>query len=153
MANGLQRRPLSVGRWLDWPFRRLFEDLYQGVEDEAGRLPQLWGEGRFVPAVDVSEDENRVVLTAEVPGISADDLDVSVDNGVLTIRGEKKEESESEKAGYHRIERCYGRFERRVRLPDYVDAEKIQATYKDGVLKLEMPKAEAAKARSIQIKG
>ena len=67
MANGLQRRNPTGSRWLDWPFRRLFEDLYQGVEDEAGRLPQLWGEGRFVPAVDVSEDEDHVILTAEVP--------------------------------------------------------------------------------------
>ena len=153
MANALQRRPSSTARWLDWPFRRLFEDLYQGVEDETHRLPQLYGEGRFVPAVDVTEDEDHVVLTAEVPGMSPDDLDVSVDNGVLTVRGEKREESTSEKAGYHRIERRYGQFERRVRLPDYVDVEKIAASYKDGVLKLEMPKSEAAKARSIQIKG
>ena len=153
MANALRRRPSSTARWLDWPFRRLFEDLYQGVEDEADRWPHLWGEGRFVPAVDVFEDQDQVVLTAEVPGMAREDLDVSVDNGVLTIRGEKKEGSKAEQAGYHRIESRYGRFERRVRLPDYVDAEKIQATYKDGVLKLEMPKAEAAKARSIQIKG
>jgi len=153
MANGLQRRNPTGSRWLDWPFRRLFEDLYQGVEDEAGRLPQLWGEGRFVPAVDVSEDEEHVTLTAEVPGMSPDDLDVTVDNGVLTIRGEKKVEEKSDNAGYHRIERRYGHFERRVRLPDYVDVDKIEAGYKDGVLKLQMPKAEAAKSRSIQIKG
>ena len=153
MANGLQKRQAGTSRWADWPFRRLFEDLYQGVEDETHRLPQLWGEGRFVPAVDVSEDEDHVILTAEVPGMSPDDLDVTVDNGILTIRGEKKGEATSEKAGYHRIERRYGQFERRVRLPDYVDVEKIAASYKDGVLKLEMPKSEAAKARSIQIKG
>ena len=153
MVDGLQRRQQGLARWSDWPFHRLFEDLYQGVEDEAVRLPQLWGEGHFVPAVDVSEDEDHVILTAEVPGMGREDLDVSVDNGVLTIRGEKKEETKSEKAGYHRIERRYGQFERRVRLPDYVDVEKIQATYKDGVLTLEMPKAEAAKAHSIQIKG
>jgi len=151
MANALQRR-YPGGSWLEWPFRRLFDDVFEGFEGEGSRLPQLWAEGRFVPAVDVSEDDDQVVLTAEVPGMDRSDLDVSVDNGVPTIRGEKKEEQKSEKAGWHRVERRYGQFERRVRLPESVDVQKIKASYKDGVLRLEMPKAETARARSIQIK-
>lgn len=85
--------------------------------------------------------------------MARDDLEVTVDNGVLTLRGEKKEEEKTEGKDYHRVERRYGRFERHIRLPQYVDTEKIEATYKDGVLKLRMPKAEAARARPIQIKG
>jgi HSP20 family protein len=127
----------------------MFEDLFEGLED---RLPEFYGEGRFVPAIDVTEDEDNVVLTAEVPGMTKEDLDVTVDNGVLTLRGEKKEESEDKGKDYHRVERRYGRFERRIRLPQYVNAEAIGASYQDGILKLTMPKAEAAKTRSIQIK-
>ena len=153
MANALQRRPRSLARWMEWPFRRLFDDLYQGLEEEGDLWPQLWGEQRFVPAIDVSEGEGDVVLTAEVPGMGKEDLEVTVDNGVLTLRGEKREEKETKEAGYHRVERRYGHFERRVRLPDYVDPDKIQATCKDGVLKLVMPKTEAAKAKSIRITG
>ncbi len=143
------RRPLS--RYFSTPFRRLFEDFFDTVERESG-LPEPWSEGRFVPAIDVSEDEEAVTVTAEVPGMSRDDLEVSVDNGVLTLRGEKKEEEVSEEADYHRVERRYGQFERRMRLPNYVDAEGIDAAYEDGVLKLTMPKTEAARTKQIEIK-
>lgn len=134
---------------MGWPFR-LFEDLFEGLEES--EWPTLAREGRFVPAIDVSESEDAVTLTAEVPGMDKDDLEVSVDNGVLTVRGEKKEEQERKEDNFHRIERRYGQFERRIRLPQYVDAEKINAEYKHGVLKLQMPKSEAARAKQIQIK-
>ena len=149
MVAIIRRRPAEVARRLGWPFRHLFEDFF---EDTERGLPQLWTEGRFVPAIDVSEDEDAVTLAAEVAGMGKDDLDVTIDNGVLTLKGEKKEEETTEGASYHRVERRYGQFERRIRLPDYVDAEKAEATYKDGVLTLRLPKAEAARARSIQIK-
>jgi HSP20 family protein len=149
MADALQRRPRSLSRALDWPFRRLFEDFVQGLEPG---LPELWSEGRFVPAVDVSEDADGVTLTAEIPGMSREDIEVTVDNGVLTLAGEKRTEETREETGYHRTERRYGRFERRIRMPQYVDVDSIDATYKDGVLTLRMPRAEAAKARSVQIK-
>ncbi len=148
MADMVRRRGAPLARWLDVPFRRLFEDFLEG---EAG-LPELWAEGRFVPAIDVTEDEDQVKLTAEVPGMGKEDLDVSIDNGVLTLRGEKKEEETTEEKNYHRVERRYGHFERRIRLPQYVDAEGIEAEYADGVLKLTMPKTEAAKAKQIQIR-
>jgi HSP20 family protein len=151
MADIMRRRPRSLVRGWDWPFRRLFEDFY-GDSGEEGGLPELWSQGRFVPAIDVSEDEESLTLTAEVPGMASEDLDVTVDNGVLTLRGEKREEETREGTGYHRVERRYGQFERRIRLPNYVDAEKIDASYRDGVLRLVMPKVEAAKTKSIQIK-
>jgi HSP20 family protein len=151
MADIMRRRPRSLGRGWDWPFRRFFEDLYGDSEEGTG-LPELWSQGRFVPAIDVAEDDESLTLTAEVPGMKSEDLDVTVDNGVLTLRGEKREEQTKEGGGYHRVERRYGQFERRIRLPNYVDPEKIDASYKDGVLRLVMPKMEAAKTKSIQIK-
>ncbi len=133
------------------PFQRLFEEFFEDLEGETG-LTQMRRTGRFIPAVDVTEDENSVVLTAEVPGMEKEDLEVSIDNGVLTLRGEKKEEDVAEEAGYHRVERRFGQFERRLRLPDYVDTEKVDASYENGVLKLTLSKTETARARSIEIK-
>lgn len=151
MADIVRRRPRSLDRCFGWPFRRFFEDFFQDFDRDFG-LPELWRGDRFVPAIDVREDDEAVTLTAEIPGMAKEDLEVTIDNGVLTLKGEKKEGEVSEEAGYHRVERRYGRFERRIRLPGYVDAEKIEATYKDGLLKLRMPKAEVAKSRSIPIK-
>lgn len=149
MADIVRRRPSGLRRRLGWPFGSLFEDLFEGLEEE---MPELRGERRFVPAIDVSESENEVTLTAEVPGMGKEDLEVTVDNGVLTLRGEKKQEEEHEAEDFHRIERRYGRFERSVRLPEYVDAEQIEADYNDGVLTLHMPKSERARAKQIEIK-
>ena len=131
------------------PFMRLFEDWFNTNE---GGVPELWTEGRFMPALDVTEDESMLSLTAELPGVSKDDIDVSIEDGVLSLRGEKKEEAKSEGTGWHRLERRYGRFERRIRLPDYVDAENVDAEFKDGVLKLSVPKAERARPRTIKVK-
>ena len=152
MADILLRRPMAINSVWDWPFRELFDDLFEHSDAESTGLPELWAERRFVPAIDVSEDQDGVTLTAEVAGIAKENLAVTVDNGVLTLKGQKKEEGTTEGADWNRVERRYGDFERRIRLPDYVDAGKIEATYKDGVLKLRMPKAEAAKPKAIQIK-
>lgn len=140
-----------MGRPWGWPLDRWFEDVFETLGE--GRLPELWSQGQFVPSIDVVEGSDSLTLTAEVPGMTKDDIEVTVDNGVLALRGEKKEEKTTEEAGYHRVERRYGQFERRIRLPQYVDANKIKATYKDGVLKLTMPKAEAAKTKAIRIEG
>lgn len=149
MAGNLMRRPRSLSR--TWHPFRLFEDFLGGTDAGFG-LPDLWAEERFVPAIDVTEDENGLALTAEVPGIEKDDLDVAFEDGVLIIRGEKKEEKKTETAGTHRLERRYGHFERRIRLPDNVDTGKIEASYRDGVLKLAIPKSEQARPRAIEIK-
>ncbi|MCD6416762.1 MAG: Hsp20/alpha crystallin family protein [Planctomycetes bacterium] len=151
MAEIVRRRPNSLRRDLGSPFWNLFEDFFGEV---AGRslLPKLWSEDGFLPAINVSEDKEKVTVTAEVPGMAKDDLEVSLDNGVLTLRGEKKEENVSDETNFHRVERRYGRFERRMRLPSYVDAEKTDASYKDGVLTLEIPKTASATVRSIEIR-
>jgi len=151
MADIVKRRPGALSAYFGWPFQRLFEEMFEDWDRESP-LPDLRRGARFVPAIDVTEDENSVTLTAEIPGMEREDLDVTVDDGVLTLKGEKRDEQVSDETGFHRVERRYGQFERRIRLPEYVDAEKIEATYKDGVLKLTMPKSEAAKAKSIEIR-
>ncbi len=152
MTGIVCRRPRPLAQRWSWPLGRLFEDVFEGLEDQGVRLPQLWGEGQFVPALDVTEDDEGLTLTAEMPGLDREDLEVSIDDHVLTLRGEKKEEETTEGANVHRVERRYGHFERHIRLPAYVDTEKVEASYKDGVLRLRMPKAEAAKAKIVQIK-
>jgi HSP20 family protein len=150
MADIVRRRPLGLSRRFGWPFSSLVDDVLANLDPEM-RMPEGYIEGRFVPALDIAEDSDSVTLTAELPGMSKDDLEVSIEDGVLTLRGEKKEEQTSEGKNFHRVERRYGRFERRIQLPQNVDTEKIEATFQDGVLKLTMPKAAAAKARQIKI--
>jgi HSP20 family protein len=108
----------------------------------------------WCPVVDVRETQDQLMLQAELPGVTADDVDVSVENGVLTISGEKKQEVREGEEGsnYHLVERRYGRFERRFTLPRTVDAEKVAANYESGILTVTLPKAERARPRRIQIK-
>lgn len=108
----------------------------------------------WCPVVDVHETKDELVFHAELPGMASDDVEVSVENGVLTISGEKKQEVEEgeEKTDYHLVERRYGRFERRFSLPRTVDAERVSAEFANGVLTIQLPKAEAAKPRKIEVK-
>ena len=103
------------------------------------------------PAADISETDDMVEVKAELPGMDPKEIDVSVDNGVLTIRGEKKFEDEEKKGDYHRIERSYGSFFRSFQLPHEVDEKKVKAKYKDGVLHLTLPKSASAKPKRIEI--
>jgi len=105
------------------------------------------------PAIDISENENEIVLNAEVPGCKAEDIDISVHGNTLTLSGEKKHEEEKEEKGCYHMERSYGSFRRDLTLPSDVDAEKVDASCKNGVLKVKLPKAERAKAKKIKIKG
>src|SRR5208337_3645813 len=105
----------------------------------------------FVPAVDVYEDEKKVVLKLEVPGIDEKDLDVSVENNTLTVKGERKFEKEEKEENFHRIERRYGSFFRAFTLPSTVDTENVKAGYDSGVLKLELDKKAEAKPKQIKI--
>jgi len=100
----------------------------------------------------VSETDEALTVKAELPGIAEKDIDISISDGILTIKGEKKHEKEEEKACYHTVERRYGSFSRTMRLPTDVDSEKVDATFKDGVLRLALPKSEASKPRKIEIK-
>ncbi len=107
--------------------------------------------GEWVPALDVSERENEVVVKAEIPGMSKEDIKVSVKDDMLTISGEKKREEREEGENWHRVERTYGSFKRMLTLPS-VDNEKVEARYKDGVLEIRLPKQESAKPKEIPIK-
>jgi len=105
----------------------------------------------FVPAVDVYEDGEKVVLKLEVPGIEEKDIDVRVENHTLTVKGERKFEKEEKEENFHRIERSYGSFYRAFTLPSTVDTENVQANYHAGVLKLEMKKKAEAQPKQIKV--
>lgn len=105
----------------------------------------------WVPTLDISETKDDLVIKAEVPGLEPKDIDISLSDGILTIKGEKKEEREEKEEDYYLMERCYGSFARSIQLPKRVQSDKIQATYKNGVLKIVLPKSEEAKKKEIKI--
>ena len=104
-----------------------------------------------MPAIDLSEDKDNFVLKAELPGMKKEEIEISLHEGVVTISGERKQEEKHESADMYRSERFFGRFHRTVSLPSAVDAEKVTASYKDGILMVTLPKSEAAKRKQIQI--
>jgi HSP20 family protein len=104
------------------------------------------------PAIDISENENEIAVTAEVPGCKAEDVDISVNGNMLTISGEKKQQQEKKEKGYYHYERYYGGFRREITLPAEVETDKIEAVCKDGVLSVKLPKAEKTKAFKVKIK-
>jgi HSP20 family protein len=120
--------------------------LRRGDGEEA-----TWGQGVWAPPVDIYETDDAFLLKADLPGFTKDDVTIEMQQNRLIIRGERKRETEAKEDQYHRLERAYGRFERAFWLPTTVDAEKIQATFKDGVLELRLPKSEAAKPKRIAI--
>ncbi len=122
---------------------RVFEDFFSG-----------WGvrKGQFLPPVDIHETESEVVVTVEVPGLTAKEIDISVSEDALTISGEKKGEHEEKGKNYHVVERSYGSFQRTIPLPAAVKSAEAAATCKEGVLTITLPKAEKAKVRKIEIK-
>jgi len=134
--------------WLPREFRRLVEDFFA---DTFFAPAARFLEGTWNPAVDIAETDNEYIVAVEVPGMKKDDIKVTLQDNVLTIKGERKKESEAHKGTYHRVERCYGTFERSFTLPSTIKADKIQAKYEDGILKLTLPKAEEVKAKEIPI--
>jgi len=108
--------------------------------------------GKWFPSVDVSETKNDLIVKAELPGIDPKDIDISLNDGYLTIKGERKQEKEEKEENYHFIERSYGSFTRSVRLPNEVQRDKISASYKNGILKVTLPKSEEAKKKEVKIK-
>jgi HSP20 family protein len=127
---------------------RLFEDASRGWRSDEPSATTTWS-----PAVDIFETEGEIVVKAELPGMDRKDIALSLENNVLTIRGERRFEKEAKEDNYHRIERAYGGFSRSFSIPTTVDEEKIRADYKDGVLKIALPKREQAKPKQIQIAG
>jgi HSP20 family protein len=108
--------------------------------------------GDWSPRVDISETDNEFVVKAEIPEVKKEDVKVSVDNGVLTIQGERKQEKEEKGKKFHRVERYYGSFVRSFTLPDNVDETKVKATFKDGMLSLQIPKTAETKPKAIEVK-
>jgi HSP20 family protein len=136
------RGPLTL------PRSRVFDWFFDGAE-----LPDLWeGEREWVPAFDVSETEEALIVKAELPGIEVKDIDITLTDGLLTIKGEKKRETEDTRENYHRIERRYGSFSRTLNLRQEVKAEAIEASYKDGVLTVSLPKGEEHQPKRIEVK-
>ncbi len=131
-------------------FNREFGRMLPGfADDDSQVVGSTWA-----PAVDIKEEDDKFVIHADIPGVSPDDIEVSMEQGVLTIKGERKHEAEENKEGYHRVERAYGTFMRRFALPENVDAGKVSATSKDGVLELVLPKAQQGdQPRKIKVEG
>jgi len=123
---------------------RLFEDFFS--ESLKRRTDGFWS-----PRVDISERDDEILLTAELPGVSRDDIKVTLQDNVLTLKGEKREERERKDKKHHVLERAYGSFQRSFTLPACVETDKITASYKDGLLKIRLPKTEEAKAKEIKI--
>ena len=139
------------------PFREL-----RNLQDEMTRLfvgvaPRGNGEqlahGAWMPSVDIYEDQNRLVLEADLPGLNRDDFELSVENNVITLKGERKFEKKVEGDNYHRVERSYGSFARSFTLPQTVTAEGATADFENGILRVSLPKREETKARKIEISG
>jgi len=125
---------------------RLFESFLVGRP-----LRRVWEEGEWLPALDLTETAREVIVKAEIPGLEPKDIDISLSQNVLTIKGEKKRKREEKEEDYHLVERSYGAFTRSVELPVEVNSEKISASYKNGILRIVLPKSEEAKKKEIKI--
>jgi HSP20 family protein len=146
----------TLARWE--PLQEL-EDIQNHLSTFFNRAPIRRGNGRedlaladWSPTADISEDENEYVIKAELPELKKDDVKVTVENGVLTISGERKFEKEEKKKKYHRVERAYGRFVRSFALPDNADPAKVKAEFKEGVLTVHLPKSEERKPKQVEVK-
>jgi HSP20 family protein len=131
-----------------WSPFRAFAD----IERDLDRAWNGNGNSPWMPAVDVRETENAYLVEADLPGLKKEDIDVQVHDNIVTIRGERKQEEQEDKDRYARFERRYGRFERSFRLSDRIDTGKVEASYRDGVLRLELAKREEAKPRQIEVR-
>jgi HSP20 family protein len=130
--------------------RRDMDRLWESVFERGVRRAE--DEGEWLLSLDVAETKNEIVVKAEVPGLDPKDIDISLSDGLLTIKGEKKQEREEKEEDYHLVERSYGTFTRSIRLPKEVQRDKISASYKNGVLKVVLPKSEEAKKKEVKIK-
>jgi len=143
--------------------RDMFEDTFMGLQQEMNRLFDSFfsdfgtglarpAEMSWLPQLDVKETDETVEVTAELPGLDEKDLEVTLDDGSLILKGEKKAEKEEKVKGYHRVERTFGSFYRRVPIPTEVDEDKIEARFEKGVLNIKLPKTKAAKAKTVPVR-
>lgn len=149
MARGLR----ILDPWRDFGslqerINRMFDDTIRTLYPQGGEELER---GTWIPAVDINETEDGYVVKADLPGMKKEDIQIDLKNNTLTLKGEKKFEEKVSKDNYVRTERTYGTFVRSFTLPHNVDAEKIRASYKDGVLELTLPKKEEAKPKQIKV--
>jgi HSP20 family protein len=150
---------MAIVRWE--PFRdlvgiqdrmnRLFDEAFRGVSRGASSDEDWALGGSWAPAVDIYEQGGAIVLQAELPGVDPKDVDIRVENSTLTLRGQRQLDKEVKREDYHRVERAYGTFSRVFTLPTVVDTQNIKADFKDGLLRLTLPKREEAKPKQISI--
>jgi HSP20 family protein len=154
---------LTVPGEAEWPtsaeaMRRLMQDMLQDPLAGFGQLDRWFGDfspRRFEPRLDVVDQGHSLCLTVELPGMEREDVELTVEDDALVLRGEKKVEAQTEEEGCYRLERAYGRFQRLIPLPDGVDVDKVEATFAKGVLTIQVPKAatEKPRGRRLQITG
>jgi len=153
---------MSLVRWnpardlATWPsdlfgmqreMNRMFDNFFRTSDRSEDSSLTVW-----TPAVDITEHDDDFAVKVELPGINKDDVKITLDSNILTLRGEKKQEKETKKENYHRVERSYGSFQRSFTLPANVKSDKIDASYKDGILTINLPKAEEAKPKQVEVK-
>jgi HSP20 family protein len=146
---------MALARWT--PYRdmmsvrdemnRVLNEVFgRGANDESA-----WSSGTWSPPVDIYETDEALVMKAELPGFSKDEISIELKENTLLVRGERKREDEVKEGNYHRMERAYGAFQRSFLLPTTVDQEKVKASYKDGILELRLPKVQAAQPKRIAV--
>ena len=145
---------MDLVRWK--PFRDLAamqEEMNRLFDRFFGRFSERreFDEGMWSPFVDISETKDDLVITAEIPGMNKDDIKISINDNILCLKGEKKQDKKVEEENYHRVERSYGTFHRSFTLPATVQQDQVKATYRDGILRVTLPKAEEAKPKEIAI--
>lgn len=140
--------PFRDLRTLQEEVNRLFSTNMTRAFDDEGI-----GRGAWAPSVDIYENKDQIVLEAELPGMKQDEFDLTIENNVITLRGERRFEKTDESDNYHRVERSYGSFTRSFTLPQTVSAEEAKAEYNNGVLRVTLPKREEAKSRRIEVSG
>jgi len=138
------------------PFRREMDELRRGMDRMFGRFFGDWpsiepASGAWTPIVDLSETSDRLIVRAEVPGMSSDDIQISLVGNTLNIKGEKMQRKEEKEENFYRVERSYGSFSRSIPLPCEIQYDKVDAKYKDGVLTIDMPKIEPSKTKEVKI--
>ena len=143
----IRREPRSIFDYMQQEFDKLHATHPLAKSDDNGTVVT----SDWAPAVDIKEEDDRYLITADIPGVTPDDIDVHMEEGILSIKGERDSEKKEEKENYKRIERVHGVFYRRFTMPDNADAEKISAKSEHGVLEVVIPKKEASQPRKISV--
>ncbi|MHB8406176.1 MAG: Hsp20/alpha crystallin family protein [Gammaproteobacteria bacterium] len=145
--NMIRYQPWGLASQLHNEINRLFDRNLAGQDTESGLTASDW-----VPAVDIKEEANRFVIHADVPGVDPKDIEITMEGGILTLKGERQSQAREEHDGYRRVERVSGQFFRRFTLPDTADAEGVSARGNHGVLEISIPKHAKAQPRRITVK-